>query len=103
MSDQRIQEAIALFEAGRKFSKHGTIKINLNEDGYDIVLVALRNALRQEQQEPKPLGLQTIYFTPYSCEYCGDHLAIGWAFCPECGHQTKNKIAATEPKGDATT
>lgn len=57
----------------------------------------------QEQQEPKPLGLQTIYFTPYSCEYCGDHLAIGWAFCPECGHQTKNKIAATEPKGEPKT
>ena len=53
-------------------------------------------------QEPNPMGLQTIYFTPYSCDYCGDHIAVGWAFCPECGHRTKNKIAATEPKGDAT-
>ena len=35
-----IEEAIALFEAGRKYSKSGTIKINLNEDGYDVVLSA---------------------------------------------------------------
>jgi hypothetical protein len=40
-----IEEAIALFEAGRKYSKSGTIKINLNEDGYDVVLSALREKL----------------------------------------------------------
>ena len=38
-------------------------------------------------------GLQTIYETPYSCSYCGDHIAIGWAFCPECGTPTGKKPA----------
>ena len=33
-------------------------------------------------------GLQTIYETPYTCTYCGDHIAVGWAFCPECGTAT---------------
>jgi len=33
-------------------------------------------------------GLQTIYETPYTCTYCGDHIASGWAFCPECGTAT---------------
>ena len=42
---KKLQEAIALFEAGRKYSKSGTIKINLNEDGYDVVLSALREKL----------------------------------------------------------
>ena len=42
---EKLQEAIALFEAGRKYSKSGTIKINLNEDGYDVVLSALREKL----------------------------------------------------------
>ena len=74
-------------------------------DGNEVISLArlreLAEAERTKQgpQEPNPMGLQTIYFTPYSCDYCGDHIAVGWAFCPECGHRTKNKIAATEPKG----
>ena len=77
-------------------------------DGNEVIsLDRLRELASAERtkhgpQEPNPMGLQTIYFTPYSCDYCGDHIAVGWAFCPECGHRTKNKIAATEPKGDAT-
>ena len=77
-------------------------------DGNEVISLArlreLAEAERTKQgpQEPNPMGLQTIYFTPYLCDYCGDHIAVGWAFCPECGHRTKNKIAATEPKGDAT-
>lgn len=41
-------------------------------------------------------GLQTIYETPYTCTYCGDHIAVGWAFCPECGTSTGQGDAELE-------
>jgi len=54
---KKLQEAIALFEAGRKYSKSGTIKINLNEDGYDVVLSALREKLETPRWTPCAEGL----------------------------------------------
>lgn len=58
---EKLQEAIALFEAGRKYSKSGTIKINLNEDGYDVVLSALRDKLESPRPDWTPCaeGLPT--------------------------------------------
>ena len=57
---KKLQEAIALFEAGRKYSKSGTIKINLNEDGYDVVLSALREKLETPRDwTPCAEGLPT--------------------------------------------
>lgn len=101
MSDQeRIQKSIERLEFFKRTRGYWDNTADVEE--LDTAIAALHEKLQrqQEQSEPKMLGLQTIYFTPYSCEYCGDHIAIGWAFCPECGHSTKNKLAATEPKAE---
>jgi len=33
-------------------------------------------------------GLKTEYETPHECAHCGEHIAEGWSFCPECGTPT---------------
>ena len=128
MSDQekRIQEAITLFQAGRKYSKHGTIKINLNEDGYDVVLSALNEKLQRERQDPvQPTREKNIEICTISgCEgecvalnqyriagpkpYGGGRVVKRWNTSLHDISNALRGIAtltpiATEPKGEATT
>ena len=83
---------------GRKYSKHGTIKINLNEDGYDVVLSALREKLQRET-EPVPL-------TDDGCQNLPNKYGSGVymnAPCRMCvrGIRTHDFYKpATEPKGE---
>ena len=117
MSDQekRIQEAITLFQAGRKYSKHGTIKINLNEDGYDVVLSALNEKLQRDRPEPEPLTFNELSERVGKPVYAGVlerweiidfivpetfsiHMRSGNIF-----RYGATRLYAAEPKGEATT
>lgn len=124
MSDQekRIQEAITLFQAGRKYSKHGTIKINLNEDGYDVVLSALNEKLQRERQEPESKS-RTIFgyeegqlaliatlmnqhgVTPDDVKRAADNFITASqitisAIAQSFDDAVKKQFPATEPKGE---
>ena len=79
-----------MYEAGHK----GDVE---DYNALKTAIELLRAELSRQENAPLTCGLQTIYCTPYSCEYCGDHIAVGWAFCPECGTPTKQKCY--EPKG----
>ena len=90
-----IERAIQEFEDN---AYHTSMKPTISEASKAVALRILRAELSRQENAPLTGGLQTIYFTPYSCEYCGDHIAIGWSYCPECGTPTNQK--RYEPKGE---
>ena len=94
-----IERAIELFEDEvRIMYGHRNLSSPESIDAHELALKLLRAELSRQENAPLTCGLQTIYCTPYSCEYCGDHIAVGWAFCPECGTPTKQK--RYEPRGE---
>lgn len=58
--------------------------------------------LERESQTPALMnthvGLRTEYETPHSCGNCGEHIAVEWPFCPECGTATGLPVTGANPK-----